>query len=92
VPRISEFFGIVVTMYYNDHAPPHFHARYAEHEAQLEIDSLEVLHGSLPPPQLALVQAWGSCIMESYSRTGSGPDGVFPSAASQGSSRADQED
>jgi hypothetical protein len=58
VPPISEFFGIVVTMYYNDHAPPHFHARYAEHEAQLEIDSLEVLHGSLPPPQLALVQAW----------------------------------
>ena len=54
MPPISEFFGIVVTMYYNDHAPPHFHARYAEHEAQLEIDSLEVLHGSLPPPQLAL--------------------------------------
>jgi hypothetical protein len=45
-------------MYYNDHTPPHFHARYAEHEAQLEIHSLEVLRGSLPPPQLVLVQGW----------------------------------
>lgn len=25
---ISEFFGIVIAMYYNDHSPPHFHARY----------------------------------------------------------------
>jgi hypothetical protein len=37
VARISEFLGIVISMYYNDHAPPHFHARYAEHEAQVEI-------------------------------------------------------
>ncbi len=33
VPRISEFFGITIAMYYNDHAPPHFHAKYGEHEA-----------------------------------------------------------
>jgi len=26
VPEICRFFGIVITMYYNDHVPPHFHA------------------------------------------------------------------
>jgi hypothetical protein len=40
MPRISEFFGIVIAMYYNDHAPPHFHAKYAEHEATFSIDTL----------------------------------------------------
>lgn len=58
VPRISEFFGIVISMYYNDHAPPHFHARYAEHEAQLDIDSLAITGGSLPRRVLALVREW----------------------------------
>src|SRR4051794_8387082 len=33
LPRISEFYGIVVEMYFADHAPPHFHARYAGDEA-----------------------------------------------------------
>ena len=37
VPRLSSFYGIVITMYFDDHAPPHFHARYAEHEAQISI-------------------------------------------------------
>jgi len=58
LPRISAFFGIVITMYYNDHSPPHFHARYGEHEAQFVIGSLEVLHGSLPPRALELTRQW----------------------------------
>jgi hypothetical protein len=60
VPRISEFFGIVVTMYYNDYAPPHFHARYAEHEVTIVIESLEVLDGALPRRALALVREWAA--------------------------------
>ena len=36
MPRVSEFFGIAIYMYYNDHMPPHFHAEYAEHEAIYE--------------------------------------------------------
>lgn len=60
VPRISEFLGIVISMYYNDHAPPHFHARYAEHEARLVIESLETLGGSLPPRVLGLVREWAA--------------------------------
>ncbi len=60
MPRISEFFGIVVTMYYNDHAPPHFHAKYAEHEVTLEIDTLDVLSGELPRRATALVREWAA--------------------------------
>jgi len=45
MPRVSEFFGIVIAMYYNDHAPPHFHAKYAEHESTFSIDTLVVLEG-----------------------------------------------
>jgi hypothetical protein len=29
VPRISSFYGIVIEMYFGDHPPPHFHARYS---------------------------------------------------------------
>jgi hypothetical protein len=60
MPRISEFFGIVISMYYNDHVPPHFHAWYAEHEGEVAIESLEVLNGSLPRRALALVLEWAS--------------------------------
>ena len=58
MPKVSEFFGIVISMYYNDHEPPHFHARYAEHEAVVTIDSLEVLQGDLPPRCWGLVLEW----------------------------------
>lgn len=47
-------------MYFNDHAPPHFHAKYQEHEAQVTIESLEVLRGSLPRRALALVLEWAA--------------------------------
>ena len=58
MPRISEFYGIIISMYYNDHEPPHFHARYGEHEVQVRIESRRVLRGSLPAPRLALVRRW----------------------------------
>ena len=58
MPIISEFFGIAVSMYYNDHAPPHFHAEYAEHEVTMSIVRLEILYGNLPAPQLRMVRDW----------------------------------
>src|SRR5213083_822432 len=58
VPRISTFYGIVIAMYYDDHPPPHFHAKYAEHQAQILIGSGEVLAGSVPRRALALVREW----------------------------------
>ena len=58
MPRISEFFGIVIRMYYNDHSPPHFHAEYAEDEAVYEIETIQVLRGRLPRRAHALVVEW----------------------------------
>ena len=58
MPRISAFFGIVISMYYEDHLPPHFHALYAGSRASIRIDTLEVLSGSLPRRALALVAEW----------------------------------
>ncbi len=55
MPRVSEFFGIVIALYYNDHAPPHFHAKYGGSEAEIAIETLEVVEGSLPRRVLALV-------------------------------------
>jgi hypothetical protein len=45
MPTISSFYGILIRMFYNDHAPPHFHARYGEFEATVEIESLAVRDG-----------------------------------------------
>ena len=58
MPRISAFYGIVIAMYFSDHPPPHFHAKYGEHHAQIAIGTREVLHGSLPRRALRLVQEW----------------------------------
>lgn len=58
MPRISAFYGIVIVMYFGDHPPPHFHARYGEHHAQIDIASGEILNGTLPRRALRLVQEW----------------------------------
>lgn len=60
MPRVSEFFGITIYMYYNDHMPPHFHAEYGEYEAIYEIDTLDIKRGSLPRRAHALVLEWAA--------------------------------
>ncbi len=55
MPEISRFLGLVVAMLYNEHAPPHFHVRYGEHEASIAIDPPALLAGRLPPRVLGLV-------------------------------------
>lgn len=59
MPEISRFLGIVIAMYYRDHAPPHFHAIYGEFEATVEVESGQV-NGELPRRALAHVQEWRS--------------------------------
>ena len=39
MPIISRFLGIIITMYWEDHAPPHYHAKYGEYEITVEIKS-----------------------------------------------------
>jgi hypothetical protein len=58
--RISAFFGISIYMYYREHMPPHFHAIYAEHEAEVELNGLTLLSGSLPPRVRGLVVEWAA--------------------------------
>ena len=58
MPCISQFFGIVIYMYYNDHAPPHFHAEYGGDEALYEIQTLRIYAGSLPRRAHSLVIEW----------------------------------
>jgi hypothetical protein len=60
VPRLCEFFGIAIYMYWGDHEPPHFHARYSGHKASIAIDELSLLAGSLPPRALGLVMEWAA--------------------------------
>lgn len=45
-------------MFFNDHTPPHFHARYGEFEATIQISTREVIQGELPRRALNLVQEW----------------------------------
>ena len=47
-------------MYYNDHAPPHFHVRYGQQKALIAIETLSVLEGNLKPRALGLVIEWAS--------------------------------
>lgn len=58
MPTISQFYGIVIRMYYDDHAPPHFHAYYGDRSAIVSIDGTQVLAGKLPKRVLALVAEW----------------------------------
>ena len=60
MPVISSFFGIYIMMYFDDHAPPHFHAKYNEFKAEILIKELAIRQGKLPPRVLGLVIEWAS--------------------------------
>lgn len=60
MPRISEFFGIAIYVYYRDHPPPHFHAVYGDEVVEIDIHSLGVLTGRIPPRQLGRVVEWAA--------------------------------
>ena len=58
MPRISEFYGIAIYRYCQDHAPPHFHAIYAGKEAVFGIHDGRILGGELPARARRLVRDW----------------------------------
>lgn len=58
MPAISRFFGIVIAMYFDDHAPPHFHARHGEEEAKVDIHGLQPMESSLGRRELRSVLKW----------------------------------
>jgi hypothetical protein len=58
VPRLSEFYGIVIYMYWVDHPPPHFHALYGGDEAIISIEDGSIIAGSIPRTANRLVREW----------------------------------
>jgi hypothetical protein len=60
MPEISRFYGIIVSLFFGDHNPPHFHIRYGAHQAVIRIKDLLVVEGYLPPRALGLVIEWAA--------------------------------
>jgi Domain of unknown function (DUF4160) len=58
MPTISTFFGIAILMYFDDHAPPHFHAKYQGNKAIIAIATGEVVEGKLPRTAMRFVEEW----------------------------------
>ncbi|MHC4177595.1 MAG: DUF4160 domain-containing protein [Planctomycetota bacterium] len=61
MPVISMFYGIIVSLYFQDnrrHHRPHIHAKYQSDEAVIAIPEGDVLEGSLPPGKMRMVLAW----------------------------------
>lgn len=72
MPEISRFFGIIIKMFFDDHNPPHFHAEYGGDLALIDIPSLAVFSGRLPPRVTGLVIEWQRFIRGSFWPTGIG--------------------
>jgi Domain of unknown function (DUF4160) len=57
MPRISSFYGITILMFFGDHNPPHFHARYGGQVARIALDGT-ILDGQIPRRAVRLVREW----------------------------------
>ncbi len=57
MPIISRFYGILIAMYFNDHNPPHFHAKYSGYEALFSFEG-QIIEGELPKRAVKFVQEW----------------------------------
>lgn len=60
MPQISRFFGIIISMYFGDHNPPHFHAKYGNYEVLISLDDFSVIEGSIPQRALSMVIEWAA--------------------------------
>ena len=68
--EISRFYGIIIAMFWDDHNPPHFHAWYGGNNAAIEIGSLRISDGALPPRAFRLVVEWASQHYDELIKTG----------------------
>jgi len=55
MPEVSRFYGIIIAVFFNEHNPPHFDARYGNNKIAIEINSLKILEGNFPHRALGLV-------------------------------------
>jgi len=58
MPELSRFLGMVISIYFDDHNPPHFHVGYNDEEALISINDLSILRGNLPPRVMGLAMEW----------------------------------
>ena len=58
MPVLSMFYGVIISMFYKDHNPPHIHALYGEDMAAIDIQTGKILEGHLPPKALSMVREW----------------------------------
>lgn len=60
MPVITQFYGLIVKMYFQqcEHMPPHIHVQYAEYSASISIEDLIVLDGKLPKKALSMIREW----------------------------------
>jgi len=58
MPTIAQFYGISIMMYFSDHNPPHFHARYGRSKALIAIETGEIIAGDLPRTARRMVKDW----------------------------------
>jgi hypothetical protein len=58
MPVVARMAGIEIVFYHNEHPPPHFHVKYAEHHAVIDIASLEIVEGFLPVAKRRIVRGW----------------------------------
>lgn len=72
MPEISRFFGIIIRMFFQDHAPPHFHAVYEGSRAEIGIQPILILKGNLPARVRSMVFEWAALhqqeLMENWRR------------------------
>ena len=64
MPTISMFYGIVIKMFFDDHAPPHFHAEYAEFELIIAINPIKIIKGDAPKRVKSMVLEWAALHQE----------------------------
>jgi hypothetical protein len=58
MPTIAYFYGIMIQMYYDEHEPPHFHARYGQAKILVRLSDGEIIAGELPPTAARIVRQW----------------------------------
>ena len=58
MPEISRFYGIVIAMYYHEHEPPHFHAKYSGQTGAFSVSDLRLIDGNLPKRVIGMILEW----------------------------------
>jgi hypothetical protein len=60
MPVVSQFYGISIRMFYNDHSPPHVHAVYRDDELFVGISPINIMKGRAPARVRSMVLEWAA--------------------------------